>query len=321
MATQTIFRSSHHINYTVLGNELINQPKHGLSFRAVGLLTYLLSKPKDWLVKPEHLASLRMESLYIIRQILRELREQGYVILERLKTGCTLWFVYDTPQKNPLNIKETIADLAAETPVEAPKLSDSLENIIPPVIQSVVDDEPDEALETLFTYSIEPTNTDTTSTEPANTDTTNTDTTNTAPTNTDTINTDTSELNKNLVFPEILSAKQRQQAESLLKQAPYALQAAILSVLSSGLKKERIKSPFAYLRSLVNKANNGEFEVPIVQKPRLESLSHTPFAEQVDHFPEIDNLEYFIELYLRLGEVALKSMSKDYQKQVLAAVA
>lgn len=92
-------------NYTVLDNELINDKC--LSFRALGVLTYLLSKPETWEAKiPDLTSRPRKEGVNAIKTALKELRNAKYVILRRgefkdsngeRKLGS--WYdVYEEPQ-------------------------------------------------------------------------------------------------------------------------------------------------------------------------------------------------------------------------------
>jgi hypothetical protein len=53
-----------------------------LSWAARGLLAYLLARPDDWRVSPEHLAR-QSGSLYQVRQFLQELQQAGYAELAR----------------------------------------------------------------------------------------------------------------------------------------------------------------------------------------------------------------------------------------------
>lgn len=50
-----------------------------LSFKALGLLTYLLSRPDGWQVRTKHLASTHGEGEYAVRQALTELEQHGYL--------------------------------------------------------------------------------------------------------------------------------------------------------------------------------------------------------------------------------------------------
>jgi len=118
MAKQTIFRSKQTSNYTVLSNNLINAVERGLDLGASALLGYLLSKPQDWIINTESLARQLNKSLAKIRQLLRYLREAGYVIMDRLSSGCVDWYVYDTPQSVVVKAEDNTVEEPAEIVVE-----------------------------------------------------------------------------------------------------------------------------------------------------------------------------------------------------------
>lgn len=79
--------SSH---FTILNNSLINDPR--LSFRAMGILVYILSKPDNWRTSVQQLSksrqnadsgSVRGSGAKAVRSALSELTEAGYVRTER----------------------------------------------------------------------------------------------------------------------------------------------------------------------------------------------------------------------------------------------
>ena len=77
-----IIRSARpHLNYSVVHNELIEDER--LSWKARGLLIYLLSKPDHWRTSTAHLASVSPEGIHAVRTGLQELERAGYV--KRLK--------------------------------------------------------------------------------------------------------------------------------------------------------------------------------------------------------------------------------------------
>src|SRR5690606_4941332 len=84
----------------------------GLSFKALGLLVYLLSKPDHWTVSREHLATTHTDGVDSIRSGLRELRSAGYVTdeIERDDSGRIAersLVVHDFPVGEPTGGKPT----------------------------------------------------------------------------------------------------------------------------------------------------------------------------------------------------------------------
>ena len=90
-------------NWTVIRNEVINDDR--LSFKATGVLIYILSKPDHWNTSTAQLAKVKKEGLDAIRTALTELRHAGYVRTRRYQDDRGRWQyetdVFDTPQ--PVN--------------------------------------------------------------------------------------------------------------------------------------------------------------------------------------------------------------------------
>lgn len=70
-----------------------------LSWRAKGLLAYLLSKPVDWQIVSEDLLKKSTDGRESIQSAMRELRDCGYATLEVMKEGTLLrgkkWHVHE----------------------------------------------------------------------------------------------------------------------------------------------------------------------------------------------------------------------------------
>ena len=64
-------------NFVVLDKTGLEDPE--LSFKAKGLLAYLLSKPDNWYCYSKHLAKVGPDGISAVRTGLKELREQGYL--------------------------------------------------------------------------------------------------------------------------------------------------------------------------------------------------------------------------------------------------
>ena len=73
----TIIRVEKRKSYLVMDKTGLDDEK--LSFKAKGLLTYLLSKPDNWHCYREHLAKVGPDGLTAVRSGLKELRDAGYL--------------------------------------------------------------------------------------------------------------------------------------------------------------------------------------------------------------------------------------------------
>jgi len=287
MAMQTIFRNTHHENYTVLSNELINAVERGLDLEASALLSYLLAKPKDWKVYTRHLVKALNYSAYKIRQMLRTLRTARYVIMERLSSGYVNWFIYDTPQDLDEIIEES-SETAENTEntsiadIHSLKNKPFIKSSIPtdePLIPVTTEIEPKSELETEAEAKVEPEKI----------------------------------LSETLVFPTAFNPAEQQQLANIIIDAPLDLQKSILSVFVTALKTGSVKLPLAYLKALVSKANVGLFEKPL-PTAKLIATANT-ITEPVDTSPPIDNLIYFTDVYNKFGG---NSIPKDILAQILA---
>jgi hypothetical protein len=87
-------------NYTVLGNEVIRHA--GLSWKARGLLVYLLSMPAGWTTRVEHLVAVGPDGRDAVRSGLAELEEAGFLRRWRTRTDAGRWewhsVIYDVAQ-------------------------------------------------------------------------------------------------------------------------------------------------------------------------------------------------------------------------------
>jgi len=71
-----IIRAAHRKQFAVVSSEVLEDAR--ISFKAKGLLTYLLSRPEDWEVQEKHLATVSTEGVSAVRSAIAELREHGY---------------------------------------------------------------------------------------------------------------------------------------------------------------------------------------------------------------------------------------------------
>jgi hypothetical protein len=96
----TIVRAPREDRYTILDRSTVNDDR--LSFRALGLLTYILDKPDDWRITGAELArGESREGRDAVLTALRELETAGYLRRERIRkpdgTFNTISTVYSQP--------------------------------------------------------------------------------------------------------------------------------------------------------------------------------------------------------------------------------
>ncbi|APC70735.1 hypothetical protein AQ622_00603 [Pseudomonas aeruginosa] len=100
MSDTVIVRRRVESNFTTLPNELIRDNR--LSWKAVGLLVYLLAHPANFRLNLVYLAKQRPSGRDATRSALRELEATGYVSIERShdsrgRFSTTTWMVSQTP--------------------------------------------------------------------------------------------------------------------------------------------------------------------------------------------------------------------------------
>ena len=94
-------------NFTILPNRVLRD--HRLTWRARGILVYLLSQPPGWQVRSEHLTTVGLEGRDAVRTALRELEAFGYIHRARRQNPDGRWtsltIVSETPHVgNPVDI-------------------------------------------------------------------------------------------------------------------------------------------------------------------------------------------------------------------------
>lgn len=95
-----IVRIKKDVNYSVLDNGFIQDSN--LSWKATGLLTYLLHLPNDWDISTKDLQTRKTDGRDSVRAGIDELIKAGYVEYKRVNAKGGKWehvyFVYEEPQ-------------------------------------------------------------------------------------------------------------------------------------------------------------------------------------------------------------------------------
>ena len=78
-----VFKIEKNKNYTVMSNCHLRDKN--LSFKAKGLLSFMLSLPEDWDYSLNGLVAVSKESKKAIRGIINELKEHGYLVTEQTR--------------------------------------------------------------------------------------------------------------------------------------------------------------------------------------------------------------------------------------------
>ena len=110
-----IIRTKRKNKYTTIDNCVFAD--HQLSFQAMGMLSYLLSKPDNWNALPKVLEKVtegtaKKSGRDAIYAILDELISVGFVVRRKHQSGEVDYFIFDEPQSVKVDIRE---DVTGET--------------------------------------------------------------------------------------------------------------------------------------------------------------------------------------------------------------
>ena len=100
----SIIRARREHNYTVISNKIYE--KNQLSWQAMGLLGYLLTKPDNWRVMVAELVNTTKDTKKPtgregVYNIINELKEKGFISVRKNSDGTTDYTVYDEPLIKP----------------------------------------------------------------------------------------------------------------------------------------------------------------------------------------------------------------------------
>lgn len=91
--------------YTIIANAVLAD--HRLTWKARGLLVYLLSKPDHWRTSAARLARESPDGRHAVRSALLELRDAGYLLTTRHQDAAGRWTtsttIYDRPVRKPVD--------------------------------------------------------------------------------------------------------------------------------------------------------------------------------------------------------------------------
>ena len=79
----SVFRIDKNGNYTVMSNYHLRDKR--LSYKAKGLLSFMLSLPDDWDYSINGLVIISKESIRTIRSILKELQDNDYLVINKIQ--------------------------------------------------------------------------------------------------------------------------------------------------------------------------------------------------------------------------------------------
>ena len=127
-----VFRVSKNRDFTVIANSVFKDRR--LSAKAKGILVEMLSLPENWDYTLKGLTTLFSDGIDSIRQGIKELEENGYIVRERKRDargrlGGMEYVIYETPEKGVENsVPEQSSPANAEPTEDFPAQDESIED-------------------------------------------------------------------------------------------------------------------------------------------------------------------------------------------------
>lgn len=138
----SVFRINKTNNYTVMSN--FHLQDKNLSYKAKGLLSYMLSLPEDWDYSINGLVAVSKEGSKAIRNILTELKENGYLIIEKNQNDKGQYDyeyqIYEIPhtQKGDMDLGDTDNGIQQNTNKQNTKNKDKIDKTINSITMELV---------------------------------------------------------------------------------------------------------------------------------------------------------------------------------------
>jgi len=215
---QTIIKTAPASNFTIYANDLISSD---IPPTPKAILLYLLSKPVTWQLKTHDLRKQLGLTAYAVKKALRWLCSAGFAAYARLKSGHTIWRIFDKSQVTPQG-------KAAYSPVFTPQVEMPRVENQPVLIKT----------ETELRNKPLPT----------------------PPEIPEPIQKQHVVVDSDLIYPVQLNPDQKKAAKHIIKKAPVHLQQDVLFALAYAMAQNKVKSAPAYLNGLITRANDGTFE-------------------------------------------------------------
>ena len=115
----SVFKIEKSKNYTVMSNYHLRDKN--LSYKAKGLLSFMLSLPDDWDYSINGLVAISKEGVKAIRNILQELQRYGYLVIEKKQNEIGQfeyeYLIYEQPdtQKGDMDLGDVEKDIQINT--------------------------------------------------------------------------------------------------------------------------------------------------------------------------------------------------------------
>lgn len=118
----SVFKIEKNKNYTIMSNYHLRDKR--LSYKAKGMLSFMLSLPDDWDYSINGLVSLSKEGIKAVKNILKELQDNGYLIISKNRNKLGQYeyeyLIYEEPeyQKGEVGQGEVENDIQINTNIQ-----------------------------------------------------------------------------------------------------------------------------------------------------------------------------------------------------------
>lgn len=102
--------------YTAIDNEALRDPS--LSWRATGLLAYLLSLPEGWTIRGSDLANRKTDGRTAVQTTMAELEAAGYLSRVKFQDASGRWSTTITVAESPSLLSAETAPVSVDSPTE-----------------------------------------------------------------------------------------------------------------------------------------------------------------------------------------------------------
>lgn len=138
--SKTIFRTVKNPDnpFVMIDKRPIENPK--LSWKSKGLLTYLMSRPDNWIVRFRDLVKRSTDGPHAVRAAVRELREAGHIVVEVEREGGKVvrwtYAVYEEPLRGFQQVEKqevenrTLSNTKSTTKKDYTKKGDILDGML-----------------------------------------------------------------------------------------------------------------------------------------------------------------------------------------------
>lgn len=230
MSNPIIIRRRVQRDFTILPNDVVRDPR--LSWKALGLLVYVLSLPDDFRLHLKYLANQKPTGRDGTRAGLKELEQAGYLTIRRERRAGrfaqVIWDITDAP----IGGIPTAKPPCSENP-NTVNLNTALPNPQIPTLQRTSSKQ-----EPIYK---EPTTTDTTrSIQQAKDENPLTDLV-------------------DLTWPSMWQGKSMETAKQLLRDCHHTQRQPILDEIAGLTDRGTVRHPIGLLRKLIERANHGQF--------------------------------------------------------------